>query len=138
MSATQRQAPSRQLTEAPGYLRADSRCSEAREIAALFREVAVTCVQKQTTRLLIIVDDDPAGQRALRDALTVMVLAGIPSQFRLAIVAASDRASVAYRQAQRDFCAAEVTTRLFDSETDAATWLTSTGASGTPEKFTER
>lgn len=140
MSATQRQAPTRQLTQAPGYLRADSRCSGAREIAALFREMAMTCVQKQATRLLIIVDDDdPAGERALRDALTVMVLAGIPSEFKLAIVAASERASVAYRQAQRDFCAAEITTRLFDSETDATRWLTSTGASGThSEKFTER
>jgi hypothetical protein len=65
----------------------------------------------------------------LRDALTVMVLAGLPANFKLALVAASPRVAVTYRDARRDLCAAGVTTRMFESEEDAARWLDSADVS---------
>lgn len=102
----------------------------ATEIAELFRALAVACVQRQFRRVLIIAgDDDPAGERALRNALTVMVLAGIPSDFKLALVASSDRVEFTYRNAQRDLCAAGITARIFHSENDATRWLHSADVS---------
>jgi len=130
MGAALGQPLARQLTETPGYLRAEFGYGTTTEIAALYRAVAVACVQKQITRVLIIAgDDDPAGERALRDVLTMMLLAGIPSDFKLALVAASERVGRTYRNAQRDLCAAGVTARLFDSEQDATRWLDSADVS---------
>jgi len=114
------------MTETPGYLRAQFGFGTTTEIAELFRALAVTCVHKQIARVLIIAGDhDPAGEQALRDALTVMVLAGIPPDFKLALVAVTERVEVTYRNAQRDLCAAGVTARLFSSEDDATRWLDS-------------
>lgn len=73
--------------------------------------------------LIVAGDDDPAGARALRDTLTMMLLVGIPSDFKLALVATSERVAVTYRNAQRDLCAAGATTRLFDNEQNATRWL---------------
>lgn len=130
MGAALGQPVARQLTETSGYLRAEFGYGTTTQIAELYRAVAVACVQKQITRALIIAgDDDPAGERALRDALTMMLLAGIPSDFKLALVAASERVGLTYRNAQCDLCAAGVTARLFDSEQDATRWLDSADVS---------
>lgn len=130
MSAILGRPIAQRFTQTPGWLRAEFGYGTVTEIAELYRALAVICVQKQITRLLIIAgDDDPAGQRALRDALTVMVLAGIPSSFKLALVAVSERVEATYRNAQRDLCAAGVTSRLFSGEDDAKRWLDSTDVS---------
>jgi hypothetical protein len=115
-----------QLRETSAYLVAEFGFGTAIEIAELYRALAVACVQKQSRRVLIVAgDDDPAGERALREALTMMLLAGIPSDFKLALVATSERVAVTYRNAQRDLCAAGATTRLFDNEQNATRWLES-------------
>ena len=112
------------LTETSGYLRAEFGYGTATEIAELFRALAVHCIEKQVKRVLIIAgDDDPAGERSLRDALTIMSLAGIPGDFRLALVAALPRAALTYGRTERDFNAAGVSTRRFESEEDALRWL---------------
>jgi hypothetical protein len=115
----------RQLTvNAAGLLRAEFGPGTATEIDELFRELAVMCVQKQYRCVLVVArDGGPAGESALRDALTVMVLAGIPSDFKLAVVTPTDRVEFSYRNAQRDLCAAGVTTRVFERESDARHWL---------------
>lgn len=103
--------PGRQLTETPGYIRAEFGHGTTTEIGTLFRALAVACIEKQFARVLIIAgDDDPAGERALRDALTMMVLAGVANGFRLALVTALPRVQYTYRNAQRDFTAAGITT----------------------------
>jgi hypothetical protein len=113
-----------QWTETPAYLRAEFGYGTATEIAELFRALAVTCIQKRIARVLVVAgDDDRAGEHALRDALTTIVLAGVPDDFRLALVAAAPRVKHTYRDAQRDFTAAGATTRLFDTEEEAARWL---------------
>ena len=131
MSAASGPSPVRQLTlTAAGSLRAEFCSGTVTEIEDLFRELAVTCVQKQYRRVLVVAgDDDPAGESALRDALTVMVLAGIPPDFKLALVAPSDRVEFSYRNAQRDLCAAGVLTRVFESEDEARRWLESADVS---------
>lgn len=116
--------PGRQLTETPGYIRAEFGHGTTTEIGTLFRALAVACIEKQFARVLIIAgDDDPAGERALRDALTMMVLAGVANGFRLALVTALPRVQYTYRNAQRDFTAAGITTRLFGNEDEALRWL---------------
>lgn len=130
MSAALGQPLGGRLTETREYLRAEFGYGTTTEIAELFRALAVTCVQKQVPRVLIVAgDDDPAGRTALRDALTVMVLAGIPSDFKLALVATAERVRLTYRNAQRDLCAAGITARLFGSEADAKRWLDSADVS---------
>lgn len=114
----------RQLNETSGYLRAEFGYSTATEIAELYRALAVTCVQRQIARVLIVAgDDEPAAETSLRDALTTMILAGIPEDFRLALVIALPRVAWAYGKTRRDLEAAGITTRLFENEEDAARWL---------------
>lgn len=131
MSAALGPPASQQLTvTTAGCLRAEFGPATTTEIAELFRELAVACVKKQYRRVLVVAgDDDPAGESALRDALTVMVLAGIPPDFKLALVAPSDRVEFSYRNAQRDLCAAGITTRVFEREDAARAWLDSADVS---------
>ena len=112
------------LAQTPAYLKAEFGYGTATQIAELLRTLAVTCIQKQSARVLVVAgDDDRAGEHALRNALITMILAGIPDDFRLALVAAAPRVKHVYRDAQRDFTAAGATTRLFDTEEEAARWL---------------
>ena len=112
------------VREMPGLLKAELGYCTMTEIGELYRSLAVTCVEKQTPRVLIVAgDDDPAGERALRDALTVMVLAGLPAHFRLAVVVALPRAAPIYGNTERDLNAAGIPTRLFEKEEEALLWL---------------
>ena len=108
----------------PAHLRVEFGYGTVTEIAALYRALAVTCIEKQISQVLIIAgDDDPAGERALRDALTMMVLAGIPHDFRLALVTALPGVAQTYGRTQRDFNAAGIKTRVFENAEDAERWL---------------
>lgn len=116
------------VRETPDLLKAELGYCTVTEIAELYRTLAVTCVQKQTSRVLIVTgDDDPAGERALRDALTVMVLAGLPAHFRLALVVTLPRAARIYGNTERDLNAAGIRSRLFDKEEEAVLWLDGEG-----------
>jgi len=122
-----------QLMQRSGYVRAEFGPGSVTEISALYRALAVLCVEKQISRVLVIAgDDDPAGEHALRDALLVLMLAGLPPSFRLALVAGTPRVAATYRNAQCDLCAAGVTTRLFESEPAAMQWLESTDVGTRP------
>ncbi len=128
MSASLQLPIQQRLIQTPGYLRAEFTFGTVTENAELFRALAVTCVERQISRVLISAgDDDPANERALRDALTMMVLAGLDPAFKLAVVAAVPRVANAYRTFERDVSAAGVTTRLFESEDEAVRWLEDAG-----------
>lgn len=123
MSAYLGPAPAR-INESSGHLRVEFGYVTVSEIAELYRALAVACVERQVTRVLIVAgDDEPEGERALRDALTIMVLAGLPEDFRLALVAALPRVAQTYAVTQRDFIAAGIATRVFQTEQEAARWL---------------
>jgi hypothetical protein len=124
MSATLGSLSAHQPRETRGHLRVEFGYITVTDIAALYRNVAVICVQRQLTRVLIVAgDDEPAGERLLRGALTTMTLAGIPDGFRLALVAALPRAAQTYRNTQRDYNTAGITARLFENEENAVRWL---------------
>jgi len=127
MSASLERPVEHRLVQTPAYLRAEFTFGTVTENAELFRALAVACLERQIRRVLVAAgDDDPADERALRDALAIMVLAGLAEGFRLAVVAAKPRVAHAYRNFQRDMSAAGVATRLFESEDDAVRWLEDT------------
>jgi hypothetical protein len=110
--------------ETPRYLRAEVGRGTASEVAQVYRAIAVRCLEQKLSRVLIVVgEDEPAGEHALRVAATVMVLAGLPPRFRLALVATSPRVVHTYRNVKRDLTAVGVTTNVFESEEQAARWL---------------
>ena len=124
MSSRLDQESVRQPKETPAYLRVEFGYGTVSEIAETYRAVAVSCIEQQIARVMVVVGDpDPAGERSLRDAATMMVLAGIAPGFRLALVAAAPRVMQTYHNAPRDLTAAGVSTRLFESEEEAAGWL---------------
>lgn len=98
--------------------------STAQELGEMYREFAVLCIEKQFPQALVLVGEDRrAGELALRSAVTMMLLAGIPPDFKLALVATVTGVAEAYRAVEHDLCSAGVAARLFDSQQDAALWL---------------
>ena len=52
-----------------------------------------------------------------------MLLAGLPAEFRIALVAGNPRMEARYRLTERDLCMAGVDARIFATEDDATLWL---------------
>lgn len=124
MGAALESSNARLLREAAGRLRAELGYGTAIEIAELSRGLAAACIQKQIKRVLVVAGgNDPEGERYLRNALTMIVLAGIPAGFRLALVAPLPRTAHIYRNTHGDFNAAGVRTCMFEKEEDAVRWL---------------
>ena len=118
------EAGDRHLTETPGYLVVEAGVINGADVADIFRSFAARCLEKQINRVLVKTgDSDPAGERALRDAFTTILLAGIPSNFKIALLAGTPDIQAMYRNAQRDLAMAGVNTKLFASEAEAVWWL---------------
>jgi hypothetical protein len=114
----------RHLQEIPGCLVLEYGPSTAQELGELYREFAVLCIERQIPQALVLIGEDRrSGELALRSAVTMMLLAGIPRDFKLALVATATGVAQAYRALEHDLCSAGVAARLFDSQQDAALWL---------------
>ena len=112
------------LTRAGGHLKAEFGYGTLTEIGDLLRALAVACVQMQARRVLVVANnDDPENERSLRDALTTMVLAGIPADFKLGLVASAVEVREAYRNVERDATAVGIATKVFPNEEAALAWL---------------
>jgi hypothetical protein len=112
------------LRQVDGHLVVEPGRTTASDIGAIYRDLAVLCLENQLRRVLVKPgDDDPLGERALRMALTTMVLAGLPAGFRLALVAGDQRIEARYRFTESDLCLAGVRTKMFKNEESAARWL---------------
>src|SRR5258707_14454953 len=69
----------RNLRQVDGYLVVEPGLSSAAELQSTYRAFAVLSIKNRITRALVkAIDTDPAGEHALRDAFTVMLLAGSP------------------------------------------------------------
>jgi len=124
-------ASHRHITETEAYLLVDVVSGSISEVAEIYRTLAFLCIKKQLRRVLIkAADDDAAAEHALRDAFTTMLLAGIAPDFRLALVAATQRVEARYRSVQRDLSLASVHAKIFENESDAAYWLNGSGGHG--------
>jgi hypothetical protein len=118
----------RHLTETSGYLVVEAGVINGADVADIFRSFAARCLEKQINRVLVRTgDSDPAGERALRDAFTTILLAGIPSDFKIALLTGTPLIQATYRNAQRDLAMAGVNAKLFESEAEAVWWLEDPG-----------
>jgi hypothetical protein len=112
------------MQELAGYLAVDCGNGSEREVAQLYRDFAVACVEKQASRVLLKArHGGMEADRALRDALTVMLLAGIPSEFRIGFVAESRPTSDVLAALRDELRRLGVAAALFDSEEPALAWL---------------
>lgn len=109
-----------------GYVLVDCTGCGAREVGRLYRDLAVACVERQLERVLVKAGGgDPPDHLSLRDAFTAMMLGGIPSGFRIALVASAGRMEAAFRTLQRDLGRLRVEAAVFSREDEAREWLLS-------------
>ena len=122
------------IKQTGSYLLVELPRGDVTQVAEVYRDFAVVCIKQQIARVLLkVLDDDFAGERALRDTFTTILLAGIAPNFRIALMAANQRVEATYRIAQRDLCLANVNTRIFDSEDAAIQWLEGSARPGSPD-----
>jgi len=119
-----RESPDGYLRQINGYLVVEPGRGTATELAAIYRDLADFCIERQIRRVLVKPSDgNAAEEHALRRALTTMVLAGLPAEFKLALVAEGGRIAARYRDTERDLCIAGVDARMFETEDSATRWL---------------
>ena len=118
-----RESPDTYFKQFDGYLLVEPRPGGP-DPAAVYRDLAVYCIEKQIRRVLVKPpDDDLVGERGLRNAMNMMVLAGLPPEFRIALVAQTERVAARYRITERELRDAGLDARLFDAEESAVRWL---------------
>ena len=104
----------------------DCREADAREFADTCRALAVECISKEVKRVLVDATNcDPDGAAALRDAFTMMMLAGIAAGFRVALVTNVRGAYALFVDLQRDLALLHVQARVFEEVGAASEWLAS-------------
>lgn len=112
------------IQHAAGYLRVDCGNVDGPGMAVACRDLAVECLEREMKRVLVrATSSDPEGHRALRNALTAMLLAGIPTGFRLALVADEPRVWALFADLERELLSLKVLARAFVRESDAVDWL---------------
>ena len=115
----------RHLRESDGCLVVEFGSGAVTEIAGIYRAFAVRCIENDVSRALVKPgDDDPGGEHALRDAFTMMLLAGLAPGFRIALYSPEQRVETRYLTTVRDLRLANVNAMWFASESDAVAWLT--------------
>jgi len=113
------------VRQTDGYLTVQVPRGGITEIAEVYRELAVRCIEKDIARVLVTGEnDDPEGERALRRAFTTMLLAGLPAGFRITLVAELPRTEARFRKTRLDLRLVGIDMQLFGNEEDAARWLT--------------
>lgn len=120
------------ITESSGYVRVDFRNCSSAELAQIYRDFAVVCVDRHANRALLKAgDEDPDGHYGLRDALHAMALhAPIPLDFKLALIPSTWPIETVYREAQQHLRAAGFNAWVFRSEDQAVAWLEGRATSG--------
>lgn len=106
------------------YLLVDCNHADGHDMSDACRELAVECLARQTNRVLVqALGCDPEAHFPLRNAFTTMVLAGIPSGFRLALVTDVPRVRALFGNLQQDLQLLNIHVRAFLQESEAADWL---------------
>ena len=108
-----------------GHIRVDVGPGLAVEVQECYRNFVTECVKRQCARALIvgIADLDPFYHLAARDALRAMALAGVPADFRLALVAKTPSLIAVYDTAVIEASRLGINARRFMTEDDALRWL---------------
>ena len=113
------------IDQAEGYVRARVGPGLAAEVQDCYRALAARCLHGGCQRVLVLGDAtiDPFYHLALRDALRSMALAGMPDDFRLAVVALTPGLIAVYDAAVVEAQRLGLTARRFMTESDAEAWL---------------
>lgn len=103
---------------------ADARKAGQRELGALYRAFAVACIETGATRTLLRLGfGDPYGYSALRDAFTMMLLAGVPPDFKAAFVTDEPHLGRSFQALEQDLQRLGIKAAAFDRAADAISWL---------------
>ena len=109
----------------PRHVFVDCRNADAAIWLHRSRGLAMACIRHSVDRVLVDATDcDPEGHFALRDALTALMLAGMPPGFRLALVTNVSRLG-AFFALQHDLNWLNIPLRCFEDGGDAEKWLLS-------------
>jgi hypothetical protein len=93
-------------------------------IQECYRSLAVMCIESGVTKAIVLgAAGDPAAHRALVAGLRCAALAGLPTEFKLALVANATALQQIFAQAQEEAGRAGIETRLFHEEGKALGWL---------------
>ena len=126
-AASIRHDPGCEIDQEERYLRATVGPGLADEVQECYRALANTCLTRQCSRVLVIgiATIDPFYHLAGRDALRSIALAGVPADFRLALVAKSAMLIAVYDAAVVEAGRLGLDARRFLSEEEAVRWLRS-------------
>ena len=124
-AASIRYDPGCEIDQEERYLRATVGPGLADEVQECYRALANTCVTRQCSRVLVIgiATIDPFYHLAGRDALRSLALAGVPADFRLALVAKSATLIAVYDAAVVEAGRLGLQARRFQTEEEAERWL---------------
>lgn len=122
-----RHDPGCEIDQEQGYLRATVGPGLADEVQECYRVLATECLVRQCKRVLVIglATIDPFYHLAGRDALRSIALAGVPADFRLALVAKSPMLIAVYDAAVIEAGRLGLEARRFITEQEAERWLRS-------------
>jgi hypothetical protein len=121
-----------QVTECSGCVRVDFGGCSSSELSDIYRRFAALCLARKANRALLKAGDDYApGHYGLRHALNAMAArAGIPADFKLALIPSTLQIEAVYREAQQHLRAAGFNAWVFRSEDEALEWLDGRATSG--------
>lgn len=110
-----------------GYIRVSVGSGLAQQVQQCYRTFVNECLQRGYSRALILgaARYDAFYHLALRDALRSMSVAGLPSGFRLALVASTPDLIAVYDAALVEAGRCGIEARRFRDEAAAAGWLAS-------------
>ena len=116
-----------QIGQEATYLRADVGPGLAQQIQECYRALANECLQRRSQRVLVVgtAQWDAFTHLALRDALRSMSVAGLPSEFRIALVAATPDLIAVYDAAVVEAGRCGIEARRLLTIADAESWLAS-------------
>jgi hypothetical protein len=115
------------IDESPSHIRCAVGPGLADEVQECYRAFVNECLQRHSRRALILgrARIDAFYHLALRDALRAMSLAGVPPQFRIALVAETPDLIAVYDAAVVEAGRCGIEARRFQAAADAQRWLES-------------
>jgi hypothetical protein len=115
------------IDETDGFLRATVGPGLAEEVQDCYRTLAAECLKRNCRRMLVlgVATIDPFYHLAGRDALRSLALAGVPADFRLALVAKNASLIAVYDSAVVEASRLGLDARRFRTEEEAEKWLRS-------------
>lgn len=113
------------IDQAQGYMRVSVGSGLAQQVQECYRTFVNECLQRGSSRALILgtARYDAFYHLALRDALRSMAVAGLPSGFRLALVASTPDLIAIYDAALVEAGRCGIEARRFLDEAAAKGWL---------------